>query len=120
MPIYEYRCLECRKKFEKIVLSADAAHTQECPKCRGTRIERLVSRFATTAKGGGDDSNGGAGSDFGGDDDAGDDFGGDEGFGEDGFGSGKTPWGPGSGGEGESDDSGHLEHLDDGDGEDDD
>jgi putative FmdB family regulatory protein len=120
MPIYEYRCLECRKKFEKIVLGADVARRRECPHCRGTRVEKLVSRFATAMKGGGDDFDGGPQGGFGGDNDAGDDFGGDEGFGEDGFGSGKTPWGPGSGDEGERDDSGHLEHLDDGDGEDDD
>jgi putative FmdB family regulatory protein len=106
MPIYEFRCGECRKKFEKIVLSGAVPASAECPKCGTKGAERLVSRFATSAKSGGgdfggdfggdggDDGDGGGGmGDLGGggfggpgggdDDDAGDDFGGDDGEGLD-------------------------------------
>jgi putative FmdB family regulatory protein len=73
MPIFEFRCGECRRKFEKIVLSGGAPATAECPKCGRKGAERQVSRFATAAKASGDDWGG----DFGGDDgDDGGDFGG--------------------------------------------
>ena len=89
MPIYEFRCGDCRRKFEKIVLSGDAPATAECPKCGKKGAERLVSRFATASKGGADDWGG----DFGGDDgddggDDGDDGGGDFGGGDFGGGAG--------------------------------
>ena len=63
MPIYEFRCGPCRKTFEKIVLSGGAPSSAECPKCGAKGAERLVSRFATASKSGGDDWGG----DFGGD-----------------------------------------------------
>ena len=91
MPIFEYRCGECHKKFEKILLSAGSAEPIECPRCGAVKAEKLVSRFATAAKGGGDDVGGDFGSDFG------DDFGGDEGLGDEdseGYGGppGGEPW----------------------------
>ena len=61
MPIFEYRCGECRKKFERIVLSASAREVPACPHCGGAKAEKLVSRFATASKSGGGDF----GSDFG-------------------------------------------------------
>src|SRR3989442_13467049 len=79
MPIYEFRCGECRKKFEKIVLSGGAPSTAECPRCGKKGAERQVSRFATASKSGGDDW----GSDFGGDDGGDDDDGGMGGMGGD-------------------------------------
>ena len=104
MPIFEYRCGECRRKFEKIVLSVAAAERPACPRCGAVNAEKLVSRFATASKGGADDFGG----DLGGDD--GDDFGPDGGMGEDdaeepgGFGEGE-PWEP-DGHEDEDDDGG--------------
>jgi putative FmdB family regulatory protein len=46
MPIYEYRCSDCSEKFDLLVRSsaADAAH--ECPKCKGSKVSRLLSTFA--------------------------------------------------------------------------
>jgi putative FmdB family regulatory protein len=78
MPIYEFRCGECRKKFEKIVLSGAAPASAECPKCGKKGAARQVSRFATASKSGGDDWGGDFGGDGGGDDDGGgmDDLGG--------------------------------------------
>jgi len=41
MPIYEFRCLDCNKYFEALVLKSDEEIS--CPECKGTNIERLMS-----------------------------------------------------------------------------
>jgi putative FmdB family regulatory protein len=41
MPIYEYRCNECEREFEKYVQSAQAAVA--CPGCQSARITRRLS-----------------------------------------------------------------------------
>jgi putative FmdB family regulatory protein len=46
MPIYEYRCLDCRKRTSVLVLSARTAPPGSCPHCKGHRLERILSRFA--------------------------------------------------------------------------
>ena len=47
MPIYEFRCLDCRRKTTAIVLVRDRIGEVRCQHCGGARLERLVSRFAT-------------------------------------------------------------------------
>ena len=44
MPIYEYRCQECERPFEKLV----RAFREEvaCPDCGSASVERLLSTFA--------------------------------------------------------------------------
>jgi putative FmdB family regulatory protein len=44
MPIYEYRCLDCGKTFEKIV-PLNAGST-DCEGCHSLRVEKLFSAFA--------------------------------------------------------------------------
>lgn len=44
MPIYEYRCLACRKISEFLVLSLSSPFTPGCPRCGGTEMERVLSR----------------------------------------------------------------------------
>ena len=46
MPIYEYRCLDCKKKVSVFFRSLSAAdHSQaRCPICNGANLTRLVSR----------------------------------------------------------------------------
>jgi len=44
MPIYEYRCLACRKVSEFLVLSQTSPFAPVCPRCGGTDLERLLSR----------------------------------------------------------------------------
>lgn len=45
MPIYEYRCHGCGREFSRLVLSAADRESLACPKCQGTNLERLMSRF---------------------------------------------------------------------------
>ncbi len=44
MPIYEYRCRQCRKKFEHIHLGTVSAETVCCPHCQCPDMDRLISR----------------------------------------------------------------------------
>ncbi|HEY6127511.1 MAG TPA: zinc ribbon domain-containing protein [Candidatus Acidoferrum sp.] len=51
MPLYEYQCLKCGKKNEKIETVA-GPHLKKCPHCGG-RVERLQSAPAIQFKGSG-------------------------------------------------------------------
>jgi len=44
MPIYEYRCQLCKKKFENIQLRTGSAETVCCPHCQSQDLVRLISR----------------------------------------------------------------------------
>ncbi len=46
MPIYEYDCGDCRKRVSLLVRSISNPGTPTCPRCGGTNLERLMSRFA--------------------------------------------------------------------------
>lgn len=43
MPIYEYRCQECKKLFETIVTSADASADVVCPACSSSIVKKTIS-----------------------------------------------------------------------------
>ena len=43
MPIFEYRCKECDREFEALVLGREKAR---CPSCESGKLERLLSTFA--------------------------------------------------------------------------
>jgi putative FmdB family regulatory protein len=47
MPIYEYECADCRRRVSLLVRSFAAAASPVCPRCGGTRLTRVMSRFAT-------------------------------------------------------------------------
>ncbi len=50
MPLFEYRCGECARKFAKLVgMTADSS-TVACPKCGSENVTKLISRF-TRGKG---------------------------------------------------------------------
>lgn len=51
MPLYEYKCVKCGQRFEKIE-SVSAPVTKKCPKC-GHRAERMASAPAIQFKGSG-------------------------------------------------------------------
>jgi putative FmdB family regulatory protein len=46
MPIYEYRCRKCARRFSVLTLRVSERATTVCPKCGGRAADRLMSRFA--------------------------------------------------------------------------
>jgi putative FmdB family regulatory protein len=46
MPIYEYRCADCRRKTTVVTLSISAAIDPVCRHCGGRNMAKLVSRVA--------------------------------------------------------------------------
>lgn len=46
MPIYEYSCQECRKRSSFLVMSPRQPGTIVCRHCGGSKLERILSRFA--------------------------------------------------------------------------
>ncbi len=47
MPLYEYRCLDCKKRSTVLVLSLANQPPTACSHCTSTRVERILSRFAS-------------------------------------------------------------------------
>mgnify|MGYP001157877422 CR=1 FL=1 len=43
MPIYEYRCQECKNLFEAILTSTEAAAEVTCPKCASGAVKKTIS-----------------------------------------------------------------------------
>jgi len=74
MPLFEYRCDQCRRTFALLVgMTAEKAR-KECPHCGGRKLTKLISRPARIVKSESGDDLGD--SDM--PDDMGDDFGGDD------------------------------------------
>ncbi len=46
MPIFEYKCEDCGKKFEAIVIGS---RKPECPSCHSKKLEQQLSTFAVKA-----------------------------------------------------------------------
>lgn len=46
MPIYEYRCVDCGGYLSVLVRGFTTPTDLHCPRCRGERLRKLVSRFA--------------------------------------------------------------------------
>jgi putative FmdB family regulatory protein len=47
MPIYEYRCQDCRRRVSLLFRSfADIGDKPACPRCGGTNLTRLISRVS--------------------------------------------------------------------------
>ena len=47
MPLYEYRCLDCKKRSTILVLSLAHQAPAACSHCASTQVERILSRFAS-------------------------------------------------------------------------
>jgi putative FmdB family regulatory protein len=45
MPLFEYRCEECKRKFTLLVGMVADGPRQECPRCGSAQIRKLISRF---------------------------------------------------------------------------
>jgi putative FmdB family regulatory protein len=59
MPIYAYRCLKCNEEFEALVLGSN--EKVDCPRCKGDKIERLMSACGFRSEGGFTPSTGSSG-----------------------------------------------------------
>jgi putative FmdB family regulatory protein len=46
MPIYEFVCGQCKRKFRKLVGVIAQAGPLACPRCQSTELNRQMSRFA--------------------------------------------------------------------------
>jgi putative FmdB family regulatory protein len=46
MPIFEYLCEDCGKRFEVLMRGSEKP---QCPKCKGTHLEQQFSAFAMAA-----------------------------------------------------------------------
>lgn len=53
MPLFEYRCANCKHQLEKLVLGQDRENLPACPKCKEPKMQKLVSRTSFSLKGGG-------------------------------------------------------------------
>jgi len=51
MPIYEYRCAECRTTFEKLRPMSQANAAVSCTHCGSADTSRAISLFAAISKG---------------------------------------------------------------------
>ncbi|MFQ5693733.1 MAG: FmdB family zinc ribbon protein [Nitrospinota bacterium] len=48
MPLYEFRCDRCKKKFSlSFSVSEYEKRRPTCPKCKGRKISRVISSFTT-------------------------------------------------------------------------
>lgn len=50
MPIYEFHCKECDRKFEYLVIGSDQP---VCPNCQSKNVSKLMSACGFVSKGGG-------------------------------------------------------------------
>jgi putative FmdB family regulatory protein len=52
MPIYEYRCIDCKKPFEIVrAISEEKSKPVKCPKCESKKVERQWSSiFVETSR----------------------------------------------------------------------
>jgi putative FmdB family regulatory protein len=46
MPLFEFRCEDCGRRFTLLVGMVAQPKEQACPRCGGARLRKLVSRFA--------------------------------------------------------------------------
>lgn len=46
MPVFEYRCLSCAKKFSALIGMTAEPDDERCPHCQSGDTQKLVSRFA--------------------------------------------------------------------------
>jgi len=45
MPIYEYQCLDCSKRFDELIGSFNKEDDVNCPGCHSNHVHRLMSCF---------------------------------------------------------------------------
>jgi len=58
VPIYEFRCLDCATRFEKLCPVGTGAADVNCPVESGHRVRKLFSSFAVRSQGARPDTGG--------------------------------------------------------------
>ena len=58
MPLYEFACDACGRKFEELFRSLTERRKPKCPKCKSGRVHKLFSTFSAA---GGDPGKGAGG-----------------------------------------------------------
>jgi len=48
MPLYEYHCKKCERKFETLVSLKDLKSSVKCPNCGSQETDRLMSTFCAS------------------------------------------------------------------------
>ena len=48
MPLYEYHCKKCERKFETLVSLKDLKSSVKCPDCGSQETDRLMSTFCAS------------------------------------------------------------------------
>ena len=48
MPMFEYVCRDCGERFEELVATGLDGLGVSCPECGSEKVQKLVSRFAST------------------------------------------------------------------------
>lgn len=61
MPIYEFRCSNCGRKFETLCRMGETGEGLECPHCGSRTLSRLVSAFRVAGGSGGTGDGNGSG-----------------------------------------------------------
>jgi len=47
MPLYEFLCLDCKKRSTVLILNLANQSPASCAHCASARVERILSRFAS-------------------------------------------------------------------------
>jgi putative FmdB family regulatory protein len=47
MPMFEFKCAECKSEFEALVYRVSEKEEVKCPNCGGLDLEEKISRFAS-------------------------------------------------------------------------
>ncbi|HUV03787.1 MAG TPA: zinc ribbon domain-containing protein [Armatimonadota bacterium] len=53
MPVYEFECLKCRTRFEKLCGMGAGVAGVCCPSCQSSDVKRLISSFYSRSSSGG-------------------------------------------------------------------
>ncbi|OXU14428.1 FmdB family zinc ribbon protein [Sedimentisphaera salicampi] len=56
MPMYEYSCEDCGKKFQFFQKSIRSEKKQTCPECGSSKVRKLISSFSAVSDSGSSDS----------------------------------------------------------------
>ncbi len=51
MPLYEYKCLDCNRRFEELIGNTVPEKTPLCPECGSENCQKLFSTFAAAIGG---------------------------------------------------------------------